>query len=312
MRVWAGYLLVAALAVPGLAHAQAAKVDHIAVTEEVLQAERDFAADTKANGFHRGFIAWSTPDAIGFLPQAANFHASLAADLAADPTLADKPTKLRWGPFYAGVASSGDLAFDLGPWTIEGTDRAGWFFTIWQKQADGTWRWTLDGGAGKDTPANLPAEGRYMRLISNVDKDIPAGLEEGLAQDDARNLLVAQKPAAEVFAGIGGTQPVIASDDVAPFIPGNWPYPEQDGSPPPPPGAMDAFMAVKTAAIAARPAPGLVWTRDGQGASKAGDYVYTYGRAVAADGTYVGHYVRLWDKVGEPGTWVLLIDVFQK
>ena len=313
MRIWAVSIAAALLALPGLAQAGPTRPDPNATVQAVMQAERDFAAYTKVHGYTKGFLDWSAPDAITFQPQAVRIHDKLAAALAADPTLADKPTQLRWAPFYAGSASTGDVAFDLGPWTVEGGDRAGWFFTIWQKQADGSWRWTVDGGAGSDTPGNLPAPDKDLKLISNVDYTIPNGLNEGTAQDDSFNAALGKIPAADAFAALRGHQTTIASDGVPPYISGYFPYPEGDGSPPAPPGANDKAAATKTAALAARPAPGLTWSRDGQGAARSGDFVYTYGHANAADGSYVGHYVRVWQKLTpDPGNWVLVVDVFQK
>jgi ketosteroid isomerase-like protein len=290
-----------------------AHADVLTDIKAVEQAERDFAADTAKNGFHRGFIAWSTDDAIGFLPKAGNFHKTLADALAADPSLADKPTPLRWRPFYVGVANSGDLAFDLGTWTLEGSDKAGWFFTIWEKQADGGWKWSLDGGAGDDTPDNLPGPDDALSLVANTDHVHPNGLAEGLGRDDAFNVLLAQKPYADIYAGIGGTRPTIAADGVPPYVQGYWPWPSGDGAPPPPEGAEAKMEARRQAVIAARPEAGLTWTRDGSGVSKSGDFVYTYGRATAKDGTYRGHYVRVWQKLTERDTsWLLVVDLFHK
>ncbi|EGF89499.1 hypothetical protein ABI_39130 [Asticcacaulis biprosthecium C19] len=281
-------LLTLAVGAPARADFLAEQIERV---EEVTKAERAFAAETKEKGFHRGFIAWSTPDAIGFLPHAGNFHKALADALAADPSLAEKPTPLRWWPNYIGVDSAGELAFDLGPWQIEGTDQAGWFFTIWQKQPNGSWKWTLDGSAGKDMPANIPPDhGASSRFVSGV-----GNIADGLKQDDLSNAGYATKPAAEVLAG--WTKAAIASSNVPPFIPSSEPD-----------------EARRAAAIADRPGPGQTWTRDGYGASKDGDFIYTWGHVTAPDGTYyLGHYVRVWQKysVGPDG-WYAMVDLFHK
>ncbi|ESQ87651.1 hypothetical protein ABAC460_18420 [Asticcacaulis sp. AC460] len=309
MRGFLTGLAVAALMVTAVP----VRADVFADIKAVEQAERDFAADTAKNGFYRGFIAWSTDDAIGFLPQAGNFHKALVDSLAADPSLAGAPTPLRWRPFHVGVANSGDLAFDLGTWTMEGNDKAGWFFTIWEKQADGTWKWSLDGGAGDDAPDNLPPADQTFTLVANTQHVHPNGLAEGLGRDDAFNALLAQKSYSDIYAGLGGTRPTIASDGVPPYVEGYWPWPSGDGAPPPPEGADAKMEARRQAVIAARPETGLTWTRDGSGASKSGAFVYTYGHATAADGTYRGHYVRVWNKLTERDTsWLLTVDLFHK
>ena len=48
-----------------------------------------------------------------------------------------------------------------------------------------------------------------------------------------------------------------------------------------------------------------------QGVSAEGDLAYTYGHASAKDGSYQGHYVRVWRKVGpQPTDWFLIVDLF--
>ncbi|MEI9902676.1 MAG: hypothetical protein WDN06_00835 [Asticcacaulis sp.] len=55
-----------------------------------------------------------------------------------------------------------------------------------------------------------------------------------------------------------------------------------------------------------------VWSVDGSGASQAGDLAYTYGHAAAADGTYLGHYVRMWRKFAPVDSgWFVVFDDFQ-
>lgn len=285
--------LLTGLAFLLLATGLPARAADTTTVNDVAKAEREFAAETKEKGFHRGFIAWSTPDAIGFVPQAGNFHKLLVEGLANNPALADQPTPLRWWPYAIGVAGSQDMAFGLGPWRIDGTDQAGWFFTIWQKQADGSWKWTLDGRAGKDALANLPPDSELLP-ISGATETANAG--DGVAHDDRLNTEMAAKPATEVFSTRQGT--VLASTEVPPYFPSHAAY-----------GAETR----RTAALADRPAAGQVWTRDGQGASKGGDFVYTWGRATTPDGVYLGHYVRVWRIVpGEADSWLLAVDLFQK
>lgn len=294
-----------ALVLTGILSALAATSAHAGDPEvggQVAKAERDFAADTRATGYHRGFLAWAAPDAIGFFPQAANYHDRLTAALAADPSLADKPTALRWWPFYVGVSQSGDLAYDLGAWRIEGGDGAGWFFTMWRRQGDGSWKWVLDNGAGSGTAADVPPDGR-MIWESASDSSAPS-VDEGLGQDDAFNARLAASPAEAVFLPLRDT--AIASPDVPPYIPGNTAT-TKDGLP-----DDKADSDRRATAVAARPAPGQAWTRDGSGASSAGDMVYTWGHASAADGSFLGHYIRVWKKLGPAAdSWQLLVDDYQ-
>lgn len=60
---------------------------------------------------------------------------------------------ITWRPFKAEVAASGDLGYTLGYWKYAGKDTTtyGNYYTIWKKQADGKWKFVVDGG--NNTPA---------------------------------------------------------------------------------------------------------------------------------------------------------------
>ncbi len=69
----------------------------------------------------------------------------------------DTSFTLQWTPLKAEVAASGDLGYTFGGWTMKAKTKAGHdtslygnYITIWQKQADGTWKYVYDGG--NDTP----------------------------------------------------------------------------------------------------------------------------------------------------------------
>lgn len=70
----------------------------------------------------------------------------------------DGERDLYWAPVYAGIARSGDLGFTTGPasFDAERTPRIQ-YFTVWRKQADGTWKWIFDGG-----PGPVAAPGPYL------------------------------------------------------------------------------------------------------------------------------------------------------
>jgi len=71
------------------------------------------------------------------------------------PLLApDRKTTLRWDPQEAHVASSADLGYTMGEFTLETTDDAGGreikkghYVTVWRKQADGSWQAVADAGS---------------------------------------------------------------------------------------------------------------------------------------------------------------------
>jgi ketosteroid isomerase-like protein len=258
--------------------------------DAVFQAETEFDAFTHAHGYTKGFFTYSAPDAIAFDGAGAiRIHDKLVASLAKDDSEKDAPSKLRWRPYRVAAAASGDLAYDLGPWTIEGTDKAGWFLTLWQKQADGRWLWVLDTGAGPAGAKPAPVGGAYE--ISRIDGTAPdpnaAAEVDGL--DAALNTALKTQPADKMYKERDLDYLIVASD----------------GAPP----ARDKEAAL--AALATRPA-GLVWTQDGKAIAADGRFAYTYGHATASGGAYQGHYVRVWVKMGlKPTDWTQSVDLYQ-
>ena len=72
---------------------------------------------------------------------------------------------LSWKPFTADASRSGDMGYTIGNWTLAAPDTTyhGNYYTIWKRQADGSWKWIYDGGPGlkepskttKDTPVDF-------------------------------------------------------------------------------------------------------------------------------------------------------------
>jgi ketosteroid isomerase-like protein len=105
----------------------------------------------------RAFYDYFTDDGIRFSPTPtyARFELASAAK-------GEKPDfKLAWYPTWTRVSSSGDMGFDLGPWTISDLSdkkrppRYGYFFSIWRKTQQG-WRVVLDSGIR--TPQPVPEQ----------------------------------------------------------------------------------------------------------------------------------------------------------
>lgn len=288
MRILAGILAIAALTFATGATA-APKSAQPNPADEVFKAEQEFDAYTAEHGITVGFHAYSTPDAIAFRPEAVRIHERLGNLIAKGEGGKDAPSKLRWRPYRIAVAASGDMAWDIGPWTIDGTDKAGWFFTIWQKQPDGRWLWPLDTGAGVAPADTLPPVGAretisYARTTA-VD---PTAAASAAARDAELNAALTAKPAPEVYKDFligdmtfvgGGEAPVTRKKDVA-------------------------------ALLGKRP-QGMTWTAVGSGQSRAGDMVYTYGHVADASGAHQGHYVRVWGRFGKkPADWKLTVDIY--
>jgi hypothetical protein len=116
-----------------------------------IDAERAFAAMAQTRGQWTAFRAFAAPDAITFAPKAVNAQALFR-------TLKDPPPGLMWWPGRSWVACDGALAINTGPWVRGGGKSTGTFTTVWQRQADGSWKWLLD--HGRQTPRAVPAPDR--------------------------------------------------------------------------------------------------------------------------------------------------------
>lgn len=112
--------------------------------QTAVDAERAFASMAAREGQWKAFIAWSTPDAVIFTPQPANAHETLRA--AREPRV-----PVQWWPAESYVSCDGTLAVNTGPWVRPGGS-VGYFTTVWQRQADGGWKWIMDGGDELQTP----------------------------------------------------------------------------------------------------------------------------------------------------------------
>ncbi len=257
--------------------------------KDVIAAEKGFDAYTHIHGYTKGFFTWSAPDAVAFHPQALRIHDALGDKLKDDASEKDAPSKLRWTPYRVEVASSNDLAFDLGTWTIEGSQQAGWFFTVWKKQKGGKWLWELDTGAGTADAEHLPATPLAAgpkppgHAKDNQAKGSTATLDASV------NQMLGTTVAADTLTG--GKYGMLDKDAVV--LSGDRP-----------PANMPDEIA---AALKTRPA-NAVWTADGGDAAASGDFAYTWGHVAAADGTYLGHYVRIWVKRGND--WTILADLY--
>jgi ketosteroid isomerase-like protein len=256
--------------------------------KEVVAAEKGFDAYTHVHGYTKGFFTWSTPDAVVFHPQALRIHQALGDKLKADPSEDDAPSKLRWAPYRVEVAASNDMAFDLGTWTVEGSKQAGWFLTVWKKQKGGKWLWTLDTSAGTADPEHLPLTPLAAEPKTAHGKDTEAKASTATLDASVNQMMSATSPADTLTGGKYGML-----DPHAVVLSGDRP----------PANTPDEIAA----ALKARPA-GATWTADGGDAAASGDFAYTWGHVAATDGTYLGHYVRVWVKRGKD--WTILADLY--
>lgn len=132
-----------ALALASFALAMPAAADDF---EDMVSAERAFAADAGARSTREAFVAALADDGLVFAPGPTNGKRVWEA------RPVDK-NRLEWAPAVAEVSTSGDLGYTSGPWRFtaagaEAPATTGQYFTVWKKQADGRWKVLIDLGVG--------------------------------------------------------------------------------------------------------------------------------------------------------------------
>lgn len=243
----------------------------------VVAAERAFAADGLALGVDKSFFKWSTADAIliggGGVVDA---HEAYPGTSDLDPSA---PT-LVWWPNWAGIARSGDFGFTTGG-VERGGVRGGHYFTIWTRQADGSWKWVYDGGAGASSADVPPASSEPVILPTSTvgSGSAEAAMTEVRAAEAALATAAATDQRAAHLA--------VLADDGRIYV-----------APRPPAIGKDAYAE----ALMGWPPVFTFGPTMGGGASSAGDMAWTWGEARwqgAGGAPRNGHYVRLWQKRAE-------------
>jgi len=119
-----------------------------------VDAERAFAADARRLGQWTAFRKWADPGAVLFTPQAVWAHGYLRGRK-------NPPVPLRWSPAQSFVSCDGRTAVNTGPWR-QGP-ASGTFTTLWIRGANGTWRWSVDGGDEAAAPSAFPPKPTVRR-----------------------------------------------------------------------------------------------------------------------------------------------------
>ena len=152
---------------------------------ELVATERAFAAETVKLGFRDGFVKFFADDGIGFGPHPQRTREVL---LKSPPPVGPRKVIFNWAPIFGDISLAGDLGYTTGP--VLFTDLAenprppwhGIYFSVWQKQADGSWKVAID--LGVDTPnavAPIDSEFTAAESVKRGTAKIPMG-------DDYRKL----------------------------------------------------------------------------------------------------------------------------
>jgi hypothetical protein len=126
-----------------------------AAPSTAVDAERAFAAHAQKVGQWTAFRDYAEPTAVMFNPQAVWAHEFLAGRK-------DPPRSVEWWPARTFVSCDGDMAVNTGPWRNTGNQN-GYFTTVWVRQKDGGWKWSMDGGDALKKPLARPSRPAVAR-----------------------------------------------------------------------------------------------------------------------------------------------------
>lgn len=257
----------------------------------LVEAERSFARTSVEKGVRDSFLEFFADDGINFQPGPTNTKEFFRSR----PAPTGKPVVvLDWRPVYADIAEAGDLGYTTGPYilTDNGPDKRppqyGYFFSIWQRQADGNWKVALD--AGIRVPETHSLEKVDFQPAPQIKRDKPL---TGDAEGEGKRLIELDQEFSRESStkGAAGTALKYYSDDarlhrdgVAPAI-GTEPI-------------LELLGEIK-GGIALQPQKALV--------SRSLDFGYTYGSYEVKEGGEKGYYVRVWRKDIE-GQWEIAFE----
>jgi ketosteroid isomerase-like protein len=285
VRAIASFWLVALILVAGQTESENSRA-----LQELVDAERAFAAAAQTRGWRAAFIEYFAGDAVAFTPSPAPMQPRLRSQ----PNRPASQEELSWEPRVGDVAASGDLGWLTGPSTFvdhttEGfVPQHGNYFSIWKRQPDGQWRVLID--IGTKTPEEVPFAPGFVRASTGsrpaANTDAASAASTVRNADRALNDAIARSGAASAYARVttsttrlhrNGTEtlPAIGTDAI-----GKW---------------LDAHTPRFTAVA-------------GSGeASRAGDLAFTYGTYQLPGDSAGGAYVRMWER-RDRDTWMLQID----
>jgi ketosteroid isomerase-like protein len=259
----------------------------------MVEAERAFAKRASEVGVRDSFLEFFAEDAIRF----AEAPGPAKAFFRGLPSQPPSVVELSWEPRFGDAAASGELGYLTGPATrIVHRDDAPppaslCYFSIWRKQADGTFKVFIDQGISTPEPVSFPAG--FTRAATSDRFTGDARDARTTLQRADRSLLndAAGRPLAEAYKRALASDGRVYRDGVMPLV-----------------GAASAERW-----FAATPDRRMTGESLNAEAAKSGDLGFTYGRytLTAADpggDPERGHYVRVWTRT-RSGQWKLALDV---
>ncbi len=141
------YIVIAAITLLGCQSTEKTAPD----SNVLVLVDMEFSKMSEENGLSEAFIFFADQDVVklsqGEYPIIGKTKLSEAYS-----SIDDSQMSLTWEPQKAEIAQSGELGYTYGKYYFTTKDSVetttmGYYFSVWKKQTDGTWKYVLDGGA---------------------------------------------------------------------------------------------------------------------------------------------------------------------
>jgi ketosteroid isomerase-like protein len=262
----------------------------------MVETERAFAAMGAEKGVRESFFEFFGEEGVSFNPHPGRFREFARKNpLPAPPP--PREFKLEWWPVYGDVAESGDLGYNTGPTLVtdltpqKRPSRHGYFFSVWKREPEGTWRVAVD--MGVDSPGPDPAHQdrlRYERAPQEPSQKIPP-------RDAAAEILELESRFGESLVRSGLRQGYLdaVAEHARVHRVKNFPILGKKA-------ISDFFAKEKVTAVRSEGIDG--------GIAASGELGYSYGRYELKyeDRSEKGYFTHVWKRNGQ-GEWKLVADV---
>ena len=125
----------------------------------LMNVDRSWSERSRQKGYHASRLDFASDSAIDLLDGEMPLHGIKEIKQYA-ATHPDSSYTLEWKPLRCAVATSGDIGYTYGGWTMHtktkqqsDTSLYGDYITVWKKQTDGSWKYVVDGGT--NTPKRV-------------------------------------------------------------------------------------------------------------------------------------------------------------
>jgi hypothetical protein len=252
--------------------------------QKIVETERAFARYAAEKGTKASFLEFAADDGVMFAPNAVNAKNYWNARGEWEGLLA-------WQPDFADVSSNGVLGYTAGPWEYRPKGKTGapvafgHFITLWQKQANGNYRWVLDTSVSH---SKVQVEG--------VEWQFP--FDAGAGDSSSKNSSAGDVATAffEVAAqkGIGKAYKTFVADDVRLYRENKLPIVGKDN-------ALSEIKKEKSSVVFAKRSTFF-------GSADLAYVTNTYTLTKPDKTTEKGNFVQIWKLRG--GKWQIVLDLF--